>query len=152
MIQRKQTLFLVLVFLCGLLASFLNLFTITYYEVEYTMSALGGMTSPEEDLLWPVYLFPSIITFATAAIASIVMYKNRKNQMKFVMLNNWVIVAAILGMIGFLFQGIGQLGVDAVFNFSAASLLLPMALMFNILALRGIKADDDLIRSVDRIR
>ena len=63
MIQRKQTLFLVLVFLCGLLASFLNLFTITYYEVEYTMSALGGMTSPEEDLLWPVYLFPSIITF-----------------------------------------------------------------------------------------
>ncbi len=126
MIQRKQTLFLVLVFLCGLLASFLNLFTITYYEVEYTISALGGMTSPEEDLLWPVYLFPSIITFATAAIASIVMYKNRKNQMKFVMLNNWVIVAA--------------------------SLLLPMALMFNILALRGIKADDDLIRSVDRIR
>jgi len=88
-----------------------------------------------------------ILTGAVALLSliGIFMFKNRKLQMKLIRLT--VLVEMVIGVRLFMvFQEF------EVYLNSNCILLLAIAFVALIMAYRGVKKDDDLVRSVDRIR
>jgi LPXTG-motif cell wall-anchored protein len=157
MIQRPQSLF----FLAIIAICFMLLFSdTTFFEaknnstsqnvmVEYDetkMTASDGTTSESN-----TYLLAFISAIALLAGIALILFKNRKVQSLISSINYLLILGLIIMMYMYsmsidYFEG----GGDQSFTFYA---LLPMSLLFfNFLALRGIKKDNQLIRSMDRLR
>ncbi len=158
MIQRPQTLFfLALVAICVMLI-FSN--TVYYtaendatsekYSVEYDETELiAADGTAKEGNTWLVSFAAAI---AVLSLAAMLMFKNRKLQVLLSSFNYLFILGLIVMMYMYSLQMNyfeGQ-NVEASFTFAA---LLPLALMFfNFLAIRGVKRDEQLVRSMDRLR
>lgn len=135
MIQRVQTVFLIL-------AAILNV------GVYFTPVYARGMEDPK---LW-IGLGLAISLFIAIAlnIASIFLYNNRKNQIQWVKYAAFVQVIALAFCVGILFS-LGGIGTYLWDEAIGAAMVL-IGLIFQILAIRFIKKDEDLVRSMDRIR
>lgn len=162
MIQRKQTIYFAAVFLLSFILLWTNP---TYYKISgYTLDQKDGLTETgysstlltENGLATEAantLLSSTILITGMIALVCIFLFKIRKWQM-------------ILSLVNFLFMGVilfsmyrYSLGMDYPFvgEKSTASFTLwafvPFSLfLLNYLAYRGVKKDDDLIRSIDRIR
>ncbi len=136
MIQRIQTLYLVLVALvAGILPFFVNLWSDAkgleiYAQNEivisiafYVSGALG---------LWAVFLF-----------------KNRKNQFVVNRLN-MILNLFLLGF--FVYRSLNLSGGTLVSEKGIGMLIPVFSIVFLVLANRAIKKDEDLVKSVDRLR
>ncbi len=163
MIQRVQSVFLALVAICMLALYFTSIVTVTYQNKKFIFSIFGLNEQGSENLnflLFPTFLFGLTTTIVLLSFYCITAFKNRINQMKFVRLNTLLILIFIV---------VDVLAYDKIFdiilatnkNFSRDSSLVTylfgsvtpvFALIFNILAFRGIKKDEDLVRSANRIR
>ena len=78
------------------------------------------------------------------------LYKNRKGQMKIIVMAIVLIIAA-LGLTGYWYYDLnkGHLGKVA----ASYGLLFPVvALLLDFMALKGVQKDDKLVRSQDRLR
>ncbi|MDB4107312.1 DUF4293 domain-containing protein [Bacteroidia bacterium] len=158
MIQRPQTLFfLAITAICFMLLfsdtvfyKAENIATSEKYNIEYDETeiiALDGGT--KESNSW-------IISFAAAigvlSLISLLLFKNRKLQLLLSSFNYLFILGLIVMMYMYslnmeYFEGQKS---EATFTFMA---LLPMALLFlNFLSARGVSKDEQLIRSMDRLR
>ena len=126
MIQRIQSLFL-------LICSLINL---EYCYHLYFVDTLDKLISGVIVLLFPLII--SIISFYT-----IFKYKNRQTQF---VLNRFSIILC------FLFVGILVFMFDIISSFEWINLVPLFSIVLLVLANRAIKKDDDLIRSIDRIR
>ena len=126
MIQRIQSLFL-------LICSLINL---VYCYHLYFVDTLDKLISTVVVLLFPLII--SIISFYT-----IFKYKNRQTQF---VLNRFSIILC------FLFVGILIFMFDIISSFEWINLVPQFSIVLLVLANRAIKKDDDLIRSIDRIR
>ena len=152
MIQRIQTLFLLAA--SALLAAmlFIPVVEIRIHTGEVYTGLLRGMQSESGEYLvstWP----PFILVVVTAALLflNIFFYKNRKLQIR-------ICVYAIIlefGQIGLmyyfwvvLFHKLGE----AEYLFRIPVLFPVLAIILTYLAFRGIRKDEILIRSIDRIR
>ncbi len=155
MIQRPQTLF----YLAMLAISVMLLFSDTVFytatngdtesvSVEYNETELiaADGSSKEKNTLLVGFLG----AIGVLAFVSMIMFKNRKLQTLLSGFNFLFILGLIVVMylnslnIKFFEQG------ESSFTFYA---LLPMSyLFFNFLAMRGVKKDEKLIRSMDRLR
>jgi hypothetical protein len=158
MIQRKQSLFLALAAVC---VALMYLFSISVYNLpdqveEISFSVLGTTVGGQPALFAPVPLVPLGIV-AGVAIAlllfSIFLYKDRKRQLRFANFGYLVLIglfAAVFmsehSMAAFMGskQGVG--------NVRLGYFLPLIALVFVFLAVRGIKADEELVKSADRLR
>jgi hypothetical protein len=157
MIQRPQTVFLLTLVAICIMLMFSNT---TYFEgqnkitnqriaVEYdeTKMTASDDTSSEVN----VYLLAFIAAIGALALAAMLLFKNRKLQMLISSVNYLFILGLIIMMYMYsiridYFEGSG----NQSFTFYA---LLPLVLLFfNFLAIRGIKKDERLIRSIDRLR
>lgn len=162
MIQRKQTIYFAAVFLLSFILLWTNP---TYYKVSgYTLDHKNGLTETgySSTLLTEngqateaanTLLSSTILITGMIALICIFLFKIRKWQM-------------VLSLVNFLFMGVilfsmyrYSLGMDYPFvgEKSTTSFTLwafvPFSLfLLNYLAYRGVKKDDDLIRSIDRIR
>jgi len=90
----------------------------------------------------------AIILFSLLAIYT---YKNRKRQITLCVVNIILFVVFYVGMAAYSYAMQAKLGI----SFEAiqyGSILPTIALIFNVLALIKIKADEKLVRSLDRIR
>ena len=126
MIQRIKSLFL-------LICSLINL---VYCYHLYFVDTLDKLISGVVVLLFPLII--SIISFYT-----IFKYKNRQTQF---VLNRFSIILC------FLFVGILIFMFDIISSFEWINLVPLFSIVLLVLANRAIKKDDDLIRSIDRIR
>ena len=126
MIQRIQSLFL-------LICSLINL---VYCYHLYFVDTLDMLISGVIVLLFPLII--SIISYYT-----IFKYKNRQTQF---VLNRFSIILC------FLFVGILIFMFDIISSFEWINLVPLFSIVLLVLANRAIKKDDDLIRSIDRIR
>lgn len=135
MIQRLQTVFLAI-------ATLLNLSA--YFTAIYEKA----MNDP---LLWiGIGLASSLFIAMVLNVISIFLYHNRKNQI------NWIKRSALFQVIGlgfcvgvlFSLGGIGTYLWDEVLGTG----LVLLGLLFQVLALRFIRKDEELVRSMDRIR
>jgi hypothetical protein len=164
MIQRRQSIYL---FLAALIAALLLILNLTFFEtsgtlddgdkvkveVGYFTSTFFGDEVPEgrESLGNNSALVGGFAAYAGLCFLSIFMYKNRKRQSLMVTLAFAFLIYSFVMMYSFSFDK------DYITHVKTQELLWPALipislLMFQFLALRGIKQDEALVRSLDRIR
>jgi len=131
MIQRIQSIYL--------LVATIALALISFKVPVYTLHAKLFMAQDDTKM------FILTIVGALLAFIGLFMFKNRKFQMKLIRLA--VLVEMVIGVR--LFMVFKEFEVSLNLN---CIILLVFALVALILAYRGVKKDDDLVRSVDRIR
>ena len=135
MIQRPQTLFLVLTILSNL----------TVYFTPIYDKAL------QDPQLWVGYgLAGSLVLAMLLVLISIFKYTDRKDQIKWVKISMIPQLAGLGFSVGVLFS-LGGIG-TYLWDEAIGAGLVGLALLFLGLALRFIKKDLELVRSIDRIR
>mgnify|MGYP000743027747 CR=1 FL=1 len=146
MIQRIQTIYLAIALICmGLTLIFP--FS-TYGDIEF--NAMGFNNDFSIASSYP--LIYNIIVSTILSLLAIFSFKNRKNQQLINKLNFVVILILLVVMfIDFnYFQSIPMLNENVSYGIG---MFLPIvALVSLIMAYRAIKSDEDLIKSMDRIR
>lgn len=150
MIQRIQSLYLAAATLLTLLMLFLPWVT---YQTETSAMAFDLLQGNENGLN-AIYLLPSVLITILLSIASIFLFKDRKKQMKYVRFTMIFTVVIFLnfGLLHFVnIQNLTAAGkLHMSYGIPAAFLLVNLVLYW--LANKAIKKDDDLVRSVDRLR
>ncbi len=160
MIQRIQTVFLALAAIASTLMlipfkkmPLLNIYgensTLNFHSL-YMENLIPGETSPFSPYFtWPLAAILVLITFLS--IIAIFLYKNRSTQMLWIKIN---ILLTIFLVAGFFFGYVNMIedktGVQAIYHMN--SFLPALILLFLILAYRGVRKDEKLIKSMDRIR
>lgn len=139
MIQRIQTIYLLL----ATLATFLLIIV-----------PLGGIDDPESATTLDIcvhHMQPVMIGAIISGIISLIsifLFRNYTLQMNVIRINIGLCFLLIAGICYYLF-------VEPVTRISSPGIGLPLplfALIFNFLALKGVKHDHSLIRSYDRLR
>ncbi len=136
MIQRIQTIYLIIVaLLAGVLPFFVNLWSDTEGNEIYAQNEI----------------LVSILFYVSGALAlwTIFLYKKRKNQ--FVMNRlNMILNLFLLGF--FVYRSLNLSGEASVSEKGIGMLIPVFSIVFLALANRAIKKDEDLVKSVDRLR
>ncbi len=149
MIQRKQTIYLLLALASLIVCLCLPIgrLTSTTLGAETLVYNLGLYTNTGVSV-HPI-LFVDIVVVATLSFINIFLYNKRKLQMRI------CVVSIILCLVWYayyafmvlsMFKGIGAVSI------SFAVCLPFVAIVMLVLARSGIKADEDLIKSMSRIR
>ncbi|VXB87500.1 DUF4293 domain-containing protein [Maribacter litoralis] len=136
MIQRIQSLYLVIVaILTGILPFFFNL----WIDVD------GTEVYANNEMLISIVFYAS----AVLAIWSMVQFKNRKSQFVINRLN-MILNVFLLGF--FVYRSLNLSGEASVSEKGIGMLIPVFSIIFLVLANRAIKKDEDLVKSVDRLR
>jgi hypothetical protein len=136
MIQRIQSFYLLIVaILAGVLPFFFNL----WINID------GIEVFADNEMLISIAFYIS----AVLAIWSIVQFKNRKTQFVINRLN-MILNIFLLGF--FVYRSLNLSG-EALVSEKGIGMLIPVfSIVFLVLANRAIKKDEDLVKSVDRLR
>ena len=152
MIQRIQTIWLLLATLTICCLLFLPIVSAYVGNIEYYIVANGlyqkaGNTTKQIETTLP--LLVSTIAVALMSFINIFNFKNRATQKRIVMAN----IALIIGLSFWCSQFAKKIpgGLETA-NYNVGMFLPVIAILFSILAIRGINNDDKLIRSADRLR
>jgi len=136
MIQRIQTFYLVLVSLiAGVLPFFLALWIDTEGQLVYAKNEL--------------WIFVGLLAAATLAMISIFLFKKRQHQFVINRLN-MLLNLILLGF--FVYRSLNLSGEMQVSEKGIGMLIPVFSIVFLVLANRAIKKDEDLVKSVDRLR
>ena len=131
MIQRIQSIYL----LIALISMTLISFKVPIYYLNETLYMAQDDTKT----------FVLTIVGALFSLLGLFMFKSRKFQMKLIRLT--VLIQMIIGIRIFMLFNKFEVVLNSSFLF-----LLAFTLITLIMAYRGVKKDDDLVRSIDRIR
>ena len=131
MIQRIQSIYLFVAAISMILISF----KVPVYNLNETLFMAHDDTK----------MFVLTIVGAIFSLLGLFMFKNRKFQMKLIRLT--VLIQMIIGIRIFMLFNKFEVVLNNSFLFLMAFTLIAL-----IMAYRGVKKDDDLVRSVDRIR
>ena len=137
MIQRIQTIYLLVAFvLTGILPFFIPLWTMTDGSAYFFM----------QNQVYVVALGLS----TTLSLLSIVSYKKRQNQFVIDRLNI-ILNLILLGL--FVYRSLNLSGETITVSEKGIGMFLPIvAIVLLVLANKAIKKDEDLVKSVDRLR
>ncbi|MBU2947176.1 DUF4293 domain-containing protein [Zobellia uliginosa] len=136
MIQRIQTIYLsIVILIAGVLPFWINLWS----------DAEGNEIFARND----VFISGAFYISAVLALISIVLFKNRKNQFVLNRLN-MILNIFLLGFFVYRSQNLsGEISVSE----KGIGMLIPViSIVLLVLANRAIKKDEDLVKSVDRLR
>lgn len=136
MIQRIQSLYLVLV---GIIASVLPFF------VNLWSDAKGMEIYATDEILVSVLFYVS----ALLAVWALLLFKNRKNQF---VVNRLNIILNLFLLGFFVYRSLNLSGGTEVSEKGIGMLIPVFSIVFLVLANRAIKKDEDLVKSVDRLR
>jgi prepilin signal peptidase PulO-like enzyme (type II secretory pathway) len=158
MIQRVQTIYLLLVAIFSALTSFFNLAIYTLNdELLFSYSIYAITPADGSEALQPGNWLPQTLLLTIVVLLSIFTiskYKNRKLQLKIGAIN-YLLLAAFIISSYFSIMNMSELlemG-DEVKTIYHIGFYLPIvAVSFQFLANRGIKKDEELVKSVDRLR
>ncbi len=163
MIQRVQTLFLTGVIICLGLSAFFPIITIQDKMEKVVVNVFAtdhfsqkGTENAEAILIHSnsnIYLFIGICVAMLLTGFSLIQYKNRVLQMKLSMIN--MLIMATVALIGGLFtiSSARELLPNPQGEvYGLASIFLILGVVLTRVAVFFIKKDEDLVRSVDRIR
>lgn len=150
MIQRVQTLFLLI---STAILSLLYMFPLTEFSDEnsqiFNFNVFGIFADNEEIISTiPLLILLSIVVLLN--IVSIFAFKNRSLQMRLSVFNILVLVGFI-GMFAFYIFNTADT-INANIHYTIFSVMPVISIILIYLAYRGIKRDDELVRSADRIR
>ena len=157
MIQRIQTVWL---FLAS--ASLLLLFLFPYlqyfdnYGVGMAIKITGiyqgvseGVVQVESNILQTI----ATVVASLLPLLTISFFRDRKKQIKLALVNMFIVI-----LLGIWFFFTARSAVElvnksiAIENIGIGALLIPLSIVFLALAIKGIRKDEKLIKSVDRLR
>ena len=166
MLQRIQTVYLFLAFICSILILFFPIYSLSVTEatsgVEKLMTFGAYGIQGESPKTIPLYLI--FVLTGMLSLTAIFLYKNRKKQLLITRLN---LLLQMLIAIAFLVVSIfghdyiaGRLNTDGIdidkiefqMTYGIAYYLLFLGIPFLLLAIRGIRKDEALLKSLDRLR
>ncbi len=159
MIQRIQTVYLLLVVVCmGLLACFAPIQFLTPETAElqqqYELGFLHvqNITDPANvtnvSSVWALAVLEAAI--ATLALVTIFLFKKRLLQARLCIINVFLMIGYYAVLAVYIFFACKQLGVDWFINVWAALPIVGIILSF--MAMRAIAKDEALVRAADRLR
>ncbi len=156
MIQRIQTVYLALAVLLSVLLVFLKvtLATLATEAGGYELNSVSVLVHKEGTVETVMSSFPitgTIMLGVFLSIYGIMQYKNRKFQVKLV--QGALLVQLIVAAVVFFFADkMAALDAVAKVSYSPALAMLLINVLLYFLSIRGIKSDDALVRSADRLR
>ncbi len=161
MIQRIQTLFLALVLIFSFvgLVSTMGEWTLEGETValfsNFTFVTLGEYMV--YDSWGPFCLGILLVLVEFLTLMSIMLFRKRMRQLRLVILSTILLVGYILCFILFFYKYDMTLdtvipGKNPEFHVAFLSILPVFSVIFNILAIHGIRKDEALVRSLDRLR
>ena len=162
MIQRRQTVYLLLSVIITALLFFMPLMSFNA-DGEVMRFTIFGIKNPIETMsLSATYTWPLVvltILMAVAPLVTIFLYKKRELQVRLCRLNMLVNIIFI-GLVFLYYEADIQKIIAAVegdeYQLDVAyffGMVIPLVnLILEILAIRGIKKDIELLKSVDRLR
>ncbi|MGC1205169.1 MAG: DUF4293 domain-containing protein [Flavobacteriaceae bacterium] len=136
MLQRIQTIYLLIA--AGVSAGLIYVFELYITTEEIKIFADDN-----------IYVFAAFLASALLSIISIFKYKNRKSQFMLGRLNI-ILNFFLLGF--FVYQSLNISGETAVSEKGIGMFLPIVSIVFLALANKAIKKDEDLVKSVDRLR
>lgn len=148
MIQRIQTVWLLLASL-----SIFALFLFPYLHDSGTTVLVRGRYGPEGREAFFFLQTAATIILGLLPLYTIFKFKDRKLQVQLI-----ILAIALIGLFGFwLYTSASKALVAGQHYLSAGNIgvgffLLPIAIVFLFLAMSGIRKDESLIRSADRLR
>ncbi|MCC2545795.1 DUF4293 domain-containing protein [Hymenobacter sp. BT175] len=158
MIQRIQSVFLLLLALAMISVAFLPIWSkldpLTGEHLHLTAFQLlrgtGTAAGQQVQLTWPIGALA--IASSLVALYEIFQFRNRFLQLKLGLVNLFLIVAT-LGS-SFYYSNLAEpmLNIKVPGEFEAGFYLPTLALLLNVLANRFIRRDEQLVRSMDRLR
>ena len=154
MIQRKQTIYLFLAAVACIVCMCLPLGTLQLQgmgvePVLYNMALVQTEgNSPTYNFAY-LPLFIALAIPAVVALVAIFLFKNRKLQARLCSFN---LLLLLVWMALFAYYKYFQLTAIGELQQTWSSVLPFVAAVFNYLAYKGIKADERLVRTADRIR
>ena len=153
MIQRIQTIYLTLsVVLLTLMFNF-ELATIEGSDGLYEFSILGLYNNSQDiELGNKIPLYPSVLTIIALLLFTISQYRNRKRQIRLSRIAFLLILMLIVGSYFLTDYFAKQIESTSEPLFSVGIYLAVACLPLIFLSIRGIKKDEALVKSLDRIR
>ena len=154
MIQRKQTIFLFLAFVATVVCLCLPLGSVELQGmgVEPVLYNMALAQPDNNGVNYDFFYAPMAALLVLAAIleiTAIFLYKNRKRQARFCA---FAIALVFLWQLLFMYYKYFDLTKMGELQESITALLPFISAMFDFLALKGIRADERLVRAADRIR
>jgi len=160
MIQRIQSVYLLIISICAGALFFFPIFYlvpgVTAIDTAIYRMSLMSVESVVNGLIafqmrfWPLIIINAFILITS--LATILLYKNRKLQIKLCGMLTLTQVVLLVILTFDIDQLRITIGPGHILTFSIAAILLVIPLIFSRLAGRSIKKDDDLVRSADRLR
>lgn len=155
MIQRIQTLFMFLSAILGGLLFAFDLASFDYGDVMMNLSVFGVDNQVDATYFGGAYTWPLISLAILMTILPVVtsfLYKKREVQVKLCQLE--MLFNVIFVVLVFLYYVSNvQETINAEIVIYRIGIYFPLAsLIFSLLAIRGVKKDIELLKSVDRIR
>lgn len=149
MIQRIQTLYLVLAATLGILQFFTPF--VKYLLADEQICSVTGLSSFSAGM-WHVGLL--LISLVILALWAVFLYKNRPLQLKITHAAAFCALAATLAALGAVFAMPPKMCLEGKPDIggSGGLVIMPLAIFALLLASRGIRKDEELVRSADRIR
>ena len=145
MIQRKQSIWLFIAALCGAGVFYFNLYQ--YHILESGVDTAKALRVNDH--------YPSLIiavVIALLPLITIFMYGNRKRQIAMAFANVMAL-CSFISMVLARVTGLGKLVPPPTnANYGIGAILPIVALVFTILAVFGIRRDEKLVKSMDRLR
>lgn len=166
MIQRAQSVYLLLAFLCMVMLLFFPVFSVeaTSSESQVVLKAVVDQQGVHGEGLeaggFPLYIIYIILALFSAAC--ILLYNNRPRQLMITRINLIFHFLLVIGIYLFYYLGAGFVE-ERVYNLTGEEtkvifymeigffILIP-SIAFLLLAIRGIRRDENLVKSLDRIR
>ncbi len=157
MIQRIQTIFLLLVLILGVLFSFSPVLGFTGYEADFIMNAYKTAAVGDSANIIAKNMGVGVMQglIFLVALVTIFLFKKRHLQIKLSKLNILLIalqIAAIVMYSDVVKTAIGPTTNDVSVSFKFGSVIPVISLILTYLAIRFIKKDEDLVRAADRLR
>jgi len=149
--QRIQTVYLILIIVCMALTLFFPIATFPFEGSDLDFNAYGLDENSKDVGALPFYIFFALIM--AMAVISITRFKNRKSQLNLGKINYLLILTTVVLLFwqtGSIAEQLGLEETDA--SYGLAMFMPVVCIAFNFLANRAIKADEKLIKSVDRLR
>jgi hypothetical protein len=143
MIQRVQTVWLLLSLACCVLLFFIPVWE-SSSPAPLGMDEIGANSH--------LFLLPFAVLLVVSHLVTIFLFGKRKLQMKFCMANILLYLIFFVLALTFIQQENNVLSNFHLNEFKSGALLPLIGIILNVRARRGIRKDEELIRSMDRLR
>ncbi len=164
MLQRIQTVYLLLAFVCTTAIIFFPIFYVTTNYMsgtnEIVFDAYGLSIPGTDEGYLPLYV--GFIILALLNFLGVLLFKSRKKQILVVRISLILHILVALSFLLFalfgkpiLMENMTELvneNIDISFKYGVGYYLIFVSIPFLLLAIRGIRADEKLVKSLDRIR